>query len=180
MRRLHYIEYGGLRRIAPFIWLIALLIALTIGLIIGARVMEGVSEREASILQAQLTEAELQRDEARAELEANKRTVIAWDALSSFYTEASSGGTQANGRPFDEDRLTAAHRSLKFGTILILENPENGALSVVRIEDRGPAEWTGRSLDVSLATAKRLGIVEKGVAKLKCYMVVQGRVSNGD
>jgi rare lipoprotein A (peptidoglycan hydrolase) len=169
-----------MRRLTPFLWLAALLVALTIGLIVGARVMEGVAGREAKILNDNIADVTMQRDDAVAELEANKRTVIAWDALSSFYTEASSGGTQANGRPFDEDRLTAAHRSLKFGTILILENPANGALSVVRIEDRGPAEWTGRSLDVSLAVARRLGIVERGVARVRCYVLVQGRVSDED
>ena len=106
--------------------------------------------------------------------------VVAWDCLASYYTEESSGGLQANGRRFDEERLTAAHRSIPLGSLLILENPENGALSPVRVEDRGPAKWTGRSLDVSLAVARRLGIVEKGVARLRCYMLVEGRPSVGD
>ncbi|MBE3087713.1 MAG: hypothetical protein IMZ71_01145, partial [Chloroflexi bacterium] len=129
-----------MRRLTSALWIIAVVPALALGLIIGARVMEGVAAHESKLLLNTIADVTTQRDEAVAELAANKRTVIAWDALASFYTEASSGGTQANGRPFDEDRLTAAHRSLKFGTILILENPENGALSVVRIEDRGPAE----------------------------------------
>jgi len=164
------------------VWIgaVLMLAALVLGIIIGVAVMGPIADRKQAAMQTRLDEAIAERDQAKADLEANKRTVVAWDALASYYTEASSGGVQANGRRFDEDRLTAAHRSLKFGTILILENPANGALSVVRIEDRGPAKWTGRSLDVSLAVARRLGIVERGVARVRCYVLVQGRVSDED
>ena len=117
---------------------------------------------------------------AEAEAEANRRLVLAWDSLTSWYSEESSGGVQANGRRFDEDRLTAAHRALPFGTIVIIENTENGRVAVARIEDRGPAEWTGRTLDVSLEVARRLGIVKRGVARLRCYTVAEGRVSDQD
>lgn len=157
-----------------------LLLALVFGIVIGVTVMSPIHKREVDLIQDQLDEAIIARAEAVAELEANRKTVIAWDALTSWYDEESSGGIQANGRPFDEDRLTAAHRSLPFNTILILENIETGYLAPVRIEDRGPAGWTGRSLDVSRAVAQRLGIVERGVAKIRCYMLTEGRPSKED
>ena len=169
-----------MKRITPFIWALAIIFALGLGIYAGHRVTAAYKDAEIMDVQAALEAAQASLAEAAVELEQNKAMVIAWDALASYYTEESSGGVQADGRRFDEDRLTAAHRSIPFGTLLILENQENGALSVVRIEDRGPAKWTGRTLDVSLAVARRLGIVERGVARLKCYMLVDGRPSMGD
>jgi len=169
-----------MQRVTPFLWAIAIIIALGLGIIVGARVIAGVSEHEAKIMQAKLDAAIAERDEARAELAQNRATVVSWDCLASYYTERSSGTIQANGRRFNEDALTAARRTLKFGTILIIKNLDNGKLSPVQIQDRGPAEWTGRTLDVSLAVAKRLGIVHQGVAHLRCYVLVDGRLSVGD
>ena len=169
-----------MRRVTPFLWAIAVIVALGLGIIVGARVIAGVAEHEAKIMQAKLDDAIAERDEALAELAQNKATVVSWDCLASYYTERSSGTIQANGRRFDEDALTAAHRTLRFGTILIIENLDNGKLSPVQIQDRGPAEWTGRTLDVSLAVAKRLGIVHQGIAHLRCYVLVDGRPSVGD
>jgi rare lipoprotein A (peptidoglycan hydrolase) len=169
-----------MNRVTPFFWAIAIVIALGLGIIIGARVIAGIAEHEAKAMQAKLDEAVADRDEAQAELAQNQATVISWDCLASYYTERSSGAIQANGTRFDEEALTAAHRTLLFGTILIIENLDNGKLSPVQIQDRGPAEWTGRSLDVSLAVARRLGIVERGEANLRCYLMVDGRPSRGN
>ena len=169
-----------MRRVTPFLWVIAIVTALGLGIIVGARVITGVAEHEAKIMQTKLDDAIAERDEALAELAQNKATVVSWDCLASYYTERSSGTIQANGRRFDEDALTAAHRTLRFGTILIIENLDNGKLSPVQIQDRGPAEWTGRTLDVSLAVAKRLGILTQGLAQVRVYELVQGRPSIGD
>jgi rare lipoprotein A (peptidoglycan hydrolase) len=169
-----------MKRFSWFAWAIVVILALGFGTWAGHSITAAYKDVEIMDAWAALEAAQASLADANVELEQNKATVIAWDALASYYTEASSGGVQANGRRFDEDRLTAAHRSIPFGTLLILENPENGALSLVRIEDRGPAKWTGRSLDVSLAVAQRLGIVEKGVARLRCYALVEGRVGAGD
>lgn len=169
-----------MNRVTPFLWAIAIVISLGFGIAVGARVIFGVAEHEAKAMQAKLDEAIADRDEARAELAQNRATVISWDCLASYYTEHSSGTIQANGKRFNEDALTAAHRTLRFGTILIIENLDNGKLSPVQIQDRGPAEWTGRTLDVSLAVAKRLGIVHQGVAHLRCYVLADGRPSKGD
>jgi rare lipoprotein A len=61
--------------------------------------------------------------------------------------------------------LTAAHRTLPFGTKLKVTNQKNGASVVVRINDRGPF-IKGRVLDLSKAAAKELGFVSTGVAKI--------------
>jgi rare lipoprotein A len=62
--------------------------------------------------------------------------------------------------------LTAAHKSLKFGTLLKVTNPKNGRSVIVRINDRGPY-IEGRDLDLSKGAAIELGMLSKGVARVK-------------
>jgi rare lipoprotein A len=64
------------------------------------------------------------------------------------------------------DELTAAHRTLPFGTRVRVTNLENGRHVVVRINDRGPFR-KGRVIDVSYAAARKLGLVHSGVAKVR-------------
>ncbi len=73
-----------------------------------------------------------------------------------------NGRRTANGEKFCCTKLTAAHRSLPFGTILKVTNPENGKSVDVRINDRGPY-IKGRSLDLSLEAAKRIGLTKQGI-----------------
>lgn len=79
--------------------------------------------------------------------------------LASWYG-SESGNRTANGERFDERSLTAAHRSLPFGTKLRVTF--QGKSVVVRINDRGPAKWTGRALDLSKAAARRIGLIRPG------------------
>ncbi len=72
----------------------------------------------------------------------------------------------AGGLPFDANQSTVAHRTLPLGTKVRLVNPENGHTAVGRVADRGPY-IRGRDLDVSLALAKKLGFVRKGVTELE-------------
>jgi rare lipoprotein A len=67
----------------------------------------------------------------------------------------------ASGERMNPGALTAAHRSLPFGTRLKVTNRSNGRSVVVRINDRGPFV-RGRMLDVSLAAAKQLGFIASG------------------
>ncbi len=76
-------------------------------------------------------------------------------------------GPTASGETMNPKALTAAHRSLPFGTRLKVVNPANGHSVVVRINDRGPY-IEGRVLDLSLAAAEELGFRNKGVTKV-CY-----------
>ena len=68
------------------------------------------------------------------------------------------------------NKLTAAHRTMPFGTRLRVTNVENGRSVVVRVNDRGP--WVNdRVLDVSQAAAKTLGMVGEGVAKVEIVVL---------
>lgn len=84
----------------------------------------------------------------------------------SWYGPKFHGRQTANGEIFDQMSYTAAHKSLKFGTLLKVTNPRNGKSIVVRINDRGPY-IEGRDLDLSKAAALELGLMRRGVAKLK-------------
>ena len=70
----------------------------------------------------------------------------------------------ASGEVFHPDALTAAHRSLPLGTRLLVS--ANGRSIMVRVNDRGPAASTGRSLDLSRGAARALGIIRSGTARV--------------
>jgi rare lipoprotein A len=83
--------------------------------------------------------------------------------VASYYNQ----GTQtANGEKFDPSELTAAHRTLPFGTRLRVTNVATGQSVTVRINDRGPF-IPGRHVDLSQGAAETLGIVHRGIAKVK-------------
>jgi len=76
----------------------------------------------------------------------------------------------ASGERMNPAKLTAAHRSLPFGTKVKVTNKRNGKSVVVRINDRGPF-IKGRIIDVSKAAAQNIGMVRSGTAKV-CYQIV--------
>jgi rare lipoprotein A len=84
----------------------------------------------------------------------------------SWYGPGFHGHKTANGEIYDQMSFTAAHKSLKFGTLLKVTNLKNDKSVVVRINDRGPYIH-GRDLDLSKAAALELGFVRKGVSKIK-------------
>jgi rare lipoprotein A len=86
---------------------------------------------------------------------ADARTVLA-----SWYKH---GKVTANGERFNPDGLTAAHKKLPFGTILLLTYGTKSV--IVRINDRGPF-IKGRELDLSMGAAKALGCIDKGVCRI--------------
>jgi rare lipoprotein A len=73
----------------------------------------------------------------------------------------------ASGERMDPAKLTAAHKTLPFGTKLAISNPKNGKSVIVRINDRGPF-IRGRVLDLSKAAAKKLGFIRSGHTRV-CY-----------
>ena len=87
--------------------------------------------------------------------------------LASFYSE---GARTASGEKFDAHELTAAHPTLPFGTRLRVTNVATGRSVTVRVNDRGPYV-PGRVVDVSYSAANALGMVGKGVAKVKLDVV---------
>ncbi len=70
----------------------------------------------------------------------------------------------ATGEVFRPEGLTAAHRTLPLGTRLVVS--AQGRSIIVRVNDRGPAKWTGRSLDLSKGAARALGIIGRGTARV--------------
>lgn len=76
----------------------------------------------------------------------------------------------ASGEIYDANQLTAAHRSLPFGTKLKVTNLENRQSVVVRVNDRGPFV-SGRIIDLSNRAAKELGIIQKGMARVQIEIV---------
>jgi rare lipoprotein A len=93
-------------------------------------------------------------------------TQAASSGLASYYSDSQT----ASGERFDGRELTAAHRTLPFGTRLRITNMVTGRSVTVRVNDRGPFV-PGRVVDVSPSAAETLGMVQQGVAKVKLDVV---------
>ncbi len=91
-----------------------------------------------------------------------------WTA--SWYGPRFHGKLTANGEIYDQMAFTAAHKSLKFGTLLKITNPKNQKSVIVRINDRGPY-IRGRQLDLSKAAALQIGLYQRGVQKVQVEQV---------
>lgn len=88
------------------------------------------------------------------------------EGLASWYGGKFQGRRTASGELFDTYQLTAAHRTLPFGTRVLVTNLENGKATTVRINDRGPFVQ-GRIIDLSMAAAAAIGLAGKGVAPVR-------------
>jgi rare lipoprotein A len=86
--------------------------------------------------------------------------------LASFYGRAHAGKRTASGERFDHRDLTAAHRTLAFGTRLRVTNLANGRAVTVEVTDRGPHIKT-RIIDISLAAAQALHMQKKGITRVR-------------
>ena len=84
----------------------------------------------------------------------------------SYYADSLAGNKTASGEPYDKDALTAAHRSLPFGTKVKVTYLKTGKSVEVVINDRGP-HAKGRIIDLSGAAARAVGLVEDGHGKVK-------------
>ncbi|MCX2724499.1 septal ring lytic transglycosylase RlpA family protein [Roseibium salinum] len=89
------------------------------------------------------------------------------------------GGTTASGERANPNGLTAAHRTLPFGTLVTVTNLSNGKSVTVRINDRGPFTG-GRVIDLTWAAAKSLGFVSKGITRVQVSgLAVEASSSSG-
>ena len=86
--------------------------------------------------------------------------------VASYYADRLHGRRTASGERYDRNAYTAAHRRLPFGTHVQVINLDNGNAVDVRINDRGPFV-KGRVIDLSYAAAKKLGMLRKGVVKVR-------------
>jgi len=92
------------------------------------------------------------------------------EGQASWYGREQHHHLTASGERFDMYALTAAHRTLPFGTRVRVINLRNGRSVMVRINDRGPYS-RGRIIDVSFAAAKELGMIDSGVAAVRIEVV---------
>ena len=88
----------------------------------------------------------------------------------SWYGIEERGRLTANGEPMDPGAMTAAHKTLPFGTVVEVTDRDTGNSVRVRINDRGPFR-PGRIIDLSHEAARRLGIVARGVAPVSVTIV---------
>ena len=95
----------------------------------------------------------------------------------SWYGPKFHGRMTANGEIYDQMAFTAAHKRLSFGTLLKVTNTKNGRSVIVRINDRGPY-IEGRDLDLSKGAAIELGMLRKGIARLKIEELSLGKTNN--
>lgn len=90
----------------------------------------------------------------------------------SWYGGKFHGRHTASGEVFDTHRLTAAHRTLPFGTLVEVTNLDNGRTVRVRINDRGPFV-RGRVIDLSYAAAREIGMIGPGTARVELAIVAE-------
>ncbi|MEK7347591.1 MAG: septal ring lytic transglycosylase RlpA family protein [Candidatus Eisenbacteria bacterium] len=94
--------------------------------------------------------------------------------FASYYGPEFHGRTTASGERYDSDELSAAHRTLPFGTRVRVTNLKNGRSVVVTITDRGPFR-RGRIVDVSRRAARDLGFLRAGVARVRLEVISPNR-----
>ncbi|MEO0419854.1 MAG: septal ring lytic transglycosylase RlpA family protein [Pseudomonadota bacterium] len=92
--------------------------------------------------------------------------------VASYYGKRFHGRLTANGERFNMNAMTAAHKTLPFGTHVRVTNPSNGRSVTVRINDRGPF-IRGRTIDLSRAAATKLGMISRGHARVKLDIVAR-------
>jgi len=88
----------------------------------------------------------------------------------SYYADKFQGKQCASGEIYDKEKMTAAHNSLPFGSLVLVKNLENGKKTVVRINDRGPFV-KDRVIDLSYTAAKQLDMIDKGVVEVEIYLI---------
>jgi rare lipoprotein A len=94
------------------------------------------------------------------------RSVLIGTGQASWYGPGFFGNRTANGEVFRPGTMTAAHRTLPFGTRVRVTNLNNGRVAVVRINDRGPFHGN-RVIDLGHGAAKELGVISSGLARVK-------------
>jgi rare lipoprotein A len=92
----------------------------------------------------------------------------------SWYGKELHGRRTASGERFDMHKLTAAHRTLPFGTKLLVKNHRTGKTCVVTVNDRGPHR-ASRCIDISHAAAREIGMWPNGEGHVTCTVLGKGK-----
>ena len=94
--------------------------------------------------------------------------------IASYYADKFHGRKTANGERFDQNALTAAHKTLPLGTKVRVTRVKTGQSVVLHINDRGPF-IKGRIIDLSRRAARKLGIIKRGLGKVHVEIVSRPR-----
>ena len=131
-----------------------------------ARAMLGAASGTKIALGAAVVACTLASSAGLARAEEPDAATLRLSGTASWYGPGFHGRTTANGEQYDMFGLTAAHRSLPFGTKVRVTNRKNGKSVVVRINDRGP--YVGRRvIDLSHGAAQAVSMTEAGIAPVK-------------
>lgn len=98
----------------------------------------------------------------------NPKGKIFQHGVASWYGPGFHNRLTANGERYNMNAMTAAHKTLPFGTVVVVQSATTGKTVTVRINDRGPF-IKGRVIDLSRAAAKKLGMHKSGIQKVKLY-----------
>jgi rare lipoprotein A len=94
------------------------------------------------------------------------RPIMSEEGLATWYTAPYKGRKAANGQVFDDRALTAAHRTLPMGSLIVVTNLKTGQSSAMRVTDRGPfAE--DRIIDLTIASAQATGVYRAGLVQVR-------------
>lgn len=97
-------------------------------------------------------------------------SVKAKEGVASYYHDSLHGNLTANGEIYKTNKISCAHKTLPFGTILKITNKRNGKVVIARVNDRGPF-IKGRDVDLSRKAAEQIGMVQRGVIKIEYEIV---------
>ncbi|MAO65125.1 MAG: septal ring lytic transglycosylase RlpA family lipoprotein [Balneola sp.] len=111
-----------------------------------------------------------------ADFSVSEDTRVIENGVASWYGPNFHGKLTANGEVYDMDGVTAAHRTLPFETILLVENLDNGKTVQVRINDRGPYA-KDRIIDLSKGAAEQVDMLGPGTARVRLYLL-EGDLEN--
>jgi rare lipoprotein A len=100
---------------------------------------------------------------------ANAQDNVSFSGKAAYYDPDYKGKT-TSGEPYDGRKFTAAHKTLPFGTRLRVTDVKTGRSTVVIVNDRGPFT-PGRVIDLSLAAAKEIGMIKRGIIRVKVTVI---------
>ena len=97
---------------------------------------------------------------------ATHKPILREEGLATWYTAPYKGRKAANGQVFDDHAMTAAHRTLPMGSLIVVTNLKTGQSGTMRVTDRGPFV-EGRIVDLTIAAAKATGIYRAGIVPVR-------------
>ena len=97
-------------------------------------------------------------------------SIAAEEGIASYYSDVFQGKKTAGGSTYDRNKLTAAHKTLPFGTKVKITDLKNDKSVIVTITDRGPYSKK-RMVDISYAAAEKIGLINAGISKVRMEII---------